>query len=118
MATLNQDLIFRDLYLKVIARKDFDFFAKRADLGFNNVENEFTIINFNFPFRLPELQYEGVITQLLLEESVGKIKINPNDKFRFLVKLHFGVIWYFKIEEGDLWRVMVDFDNPNTGDNL
>jgi len=109
MPKLNQDLLFRDIYLNLRQRIPMDFIANRADIGFNNIEQEFTIINFALPFRLSELQNLRTIIDVLLQESTGLITIEPYDKLKLLVKVFNGEIFYHKIGNGDEWRVMIIF---------
>ena len=107
MPKLNQDLTNRDIYLAIRQRNSLDFVADRADIGFNDIEQQFQNINFTIPFRLPELQNLKVAIDILLQESIGKVTMEPYDKMRLLVKVFGGEIFYLKINNGDEWRVVI-----------
>jgi hypothetical protein len=109
MPKFNQDLTNRDIYLAIRQRNPLDFVADRADIGFNDIEQQFQNINFTIPFRLPELQNLKVAIDILLQESIGKVTMEPYDKMRLLVKVFGGEIFYLKINNGDEWRVMIVF---------
>lgn len=109
MKILNKDLTNREIYLNIRERKSLEFIASRADIGFQNIENEFNSINFDFPFLLPEMQSLEVIIQILLQESIGLVNMEQYQKLRLLVKVFNGHIFYQKIDKGDFWRVMIVF---------
>ena len=109
MKILNKDLSFREIYIQIRDRKNLDFIANRNDIGFANIENEFTTINFNFPFPLPELQNLKEVTRILLEDSIGMVNMELYQRLRLLVKIFNGHIFYQRIDKGDAWRVMIVF---------
>lgn len=109
MRKLNTDLTFREIYLSVRQRKNIEFLANRNDIGFQNIENDFKGINFNYPFPLNEMQNLEVIIDILLQESIGKVNMEPYQKLRLLVKIFNGQAFYQRTADINFWRVMVIF---------
>ena len=109
MPKLHEDIDFRQIYLEIRQRNQLDFIANRSDIGFDNIENEFESINFEVPFRIPELQNLDTIIKILLEESVGVVNMESYQKMRLLVKVFNGEIFYQKNGDGEEWRVMIIF---------
>lgn len=109
MRTLNSDLTFREIYLSIRERKNIEFIATRSDIGFNNIEAEFPNINFDFPFPLNELQNLRTVIDILMQESIGLVQMEPYQKLRLLVKVFQGQLFYEKIGTGATWRVFILF---------
>jgi hypothetical protein len=109
MKKLN-DFTYQEIYDKIQSKESFEFIASRTEIGFENIENEFTTINFDIPFRLPLLNNLENLVDFIIRESIGQINIDFKDRIKILTEIYGGAIFYQRFDsEGKEWKVMVIF---------
>jgi hypothetical protein len=105
---LNKDITWQDVYNAVKNKQMIIFTATREEIEFNNVEQEFKSVNFNFPFALDTLAIP-TIQEIFAYEAIGMVQISPITRIRLLTKLLGGQILYERIGTGDEWKLIISF---------
>ncbi len=101
------------IYSKIQKGHEFKFTAERLELGFENIENEESNIDFDSEFELNYPVNREETEKAIKDERLSgtNLTVKPYQRMGFLTQKNGGRIFYRKINDGDEWEVRITFEN-------